>query len=222
VVVLLVEVGNAQLDEQDDEGWTALHCAAAQEDELETAKYLVAHGCSLDVENNDGREALDLATDNNHPELVQFLSSASNLITNNDYYSLRSLCAPHSSAPFLSLSITRELRYNTILAVHRARRLIDDYGDTAPVLPLLRRLAIAPSGDNSTPNTESQVLRRIISFVGTGFDYVGEEVEQQLAHMMRDVMIPLQQDNGAQAVTIAALQRANAALQRKLADLTAA
>ena len=79
--------------------------------------------------------------------------------------------------------------------------------------PLLRRLAIAPSGDNSTPNTESQVLRRIISFVGTGFDYVGEEVEQQLAHMMSDVMIPLQQDNGAQAVTIAALQRANAALQ---------
>ena len=99
VVELLVEVGNAQLNKQDGFGW--LH-VAAQEDQLEIAKYLVARGCSLTVQNKDGRTALGLATLFNRLQLVQFLTSASNLITTNDYISLRTLCAPYSTSPFLS------------------------------------------------------------------------------------------------------------------------
>jgi hypothetical protein len=222
VVELLVEVGNAQLNKQSNNGWTALHYAV-QGNGLEPAKYLVARGCSLTIQRNNGQTALDIATGNNNPQLVQFLTSASNLIATNDYSSLRSLCAPFS-APYLSLNIARQLRYTTILAVHHARRLMDDHGDLAPVPPLLRRLALAPSADNSTPYTESQVFRRILSFVGTGFDYVKLDVEQQAAHMIRDAVsgLPLQQENAAQSETIAALQKANAALQRTVADLSAA
>jgi hypothetical protein len=216
VVELLVEVGNAQLNKQDEWGRTALHLAAYG-DQLEPAKYLVACGCSLTVQNIDGNTALDIATGNNYPQLVQFLTSASNLITTttNDYFSLRSLCAPYSSSPFLSLNVARQLRYTTILVVHHARRLMDDHGELAPVLPRHRRLALAPSADNSTPNTESQVFRRILSFVGTGFDYVELDVEQQAVQMIRDAVLPLQQENTAQSETIAALQK-------KIADLTAA
>jgi hypothetical protein len=61
-----------------------------------------------------------------------------------------------------------DLRFTAILAVHHARHLIDDPNDNTTIKPLLRRLALAPSADNSSPNIKSQVLRRIISFVGTG------------------------------------------------------
>jgi hypothetical protein len=177
--------------------------------------YLVARGCSLTVQNNDGRTALDYAPQNDHPHLVQFLTSASDLITTNDYSSLRTLCAPYSSSPFLSLNIARQLRYTTILAVHRARSMFGDHGDAAPVFPFLRRLAFAPSADNGTPNTESQILRRILSFVGTGFDYVEVDVEQQLAQTVRDAIVPLQQE-------VAALKEENAALRAALAARPAA
>jgi hypothetical protein len=169
VVELLVEVGNAQLNKQDSDGRTALHCAARL-GKLVPAKYLVARGCSLTVQNNDGRTALDLATRRNYPELVQFLTSASNLITTNDYSSLRSLCAPYSTSPFLSLNIARQLRYTPILAARRARRIHDDPSLHAPLLPFLLRLALLPSADNRSPQTEGQVFRRVLAFVGTGFD----------------------------------------------------
>jgi hypothetical protein len=51
------------------------------------------------VQSNDGHTALDVATTNYNPPLVQFLTSASLLVTNNDYSSLRTLCAPYSSSP---------------------------------------------------------------------------------------------------------------------------
>jgi hypothetical protein len=61
------------------------------------------------------------------PQLIEIITSASDLITaNNDYISLRSLCAPYSSSPFLSLNIARQLRYTIILAARRARRIHDD------------------------------------------------------------------------------------------------
>ena len=66
VVELLVEVGNAQLTKQDADGWTALHRAACR-GQLEPAKYLVARGCSLTVQSNDGRTALDYAIQDNQP-----------------------------------------------------------------------------------------------------------------------------------------------------------
>jgi hypothetical protein len=169
VVELLVEVGNAQLNKQDDYGYTALH-NAARGDHLETAKYLVARGCSLTVQKNDGDTALDVATDINYPQLVEFLTSASDLITTNDYSSLRPLCAPYSSSPFLSLNVARQLRYITILAARHARRIHDDPSLHTPIDPFLLRIAPLPSADNRAPDTESQVFRRVLAFVGTGFD----------------------------------------------------
>jgi hypothetical protein len=167
VVELLVEVGNAQLNKQDGVGWTALHYSAPC-NQLETAKYLVARGCSLTVQKHDGDTALDIATQRNHPQLVQFLTTASNLVTTNDYSSLRSLCAPFTS-PFLKHPLTR-LRYTTILAARHARRIHDDPSLHTPLLPFLLRLALLPSADNRSPKTESQVFRRVLTFVGTGFD----------------------------------------------------
>jgi hypothetical protein len=168
VVGLLVEVGNAQLNKQDDDGLTAL-LAAVNNNQLEIAKYLVARGCSLTVQDNNGHTALDLATDFSQPQLVQFLTSASNLISANDYFSLRSLCAPYSSSPFFSRKIANPLRYTTILAARHARRIHDDPSIHTPIDPFLLRLALLPSADNRTPNTESQVFRRVLSFVGAGF-----------------------------------------------------
>jgi ankyrin repeat protein len=167
VVELLVEVGNAPLNMQDDDGWTPLHFAA-NEYRLETVKYLVTRGCCLTVQTNAGRTALDLVAHQNYPQLVQFFTSASNLTTANDNSSLRSLWVP-SSSPFLKHTITR-LRYTTILAARHARRIHDDPSLHTPLLPFLLRLALLPSADNRTPKTESQVFRRILTFVGTGFD----------------------------------------------------
>jgi hypothetical protein len=168
VVELLVEVGNAQLNKQEESGCTALHWAAFHH-RLETAKYLVARGCSLTVQSNYGFTALGYATQRIHFQLVQFLTSASDLITNNDYSSLRTLCAPGSS-PVLSLKIARQLRYTIILAARHARRIHDDPSLLSPIDPFLLRLALLPSADNRSPNTESQVFRRVLAFVGTGFD----------------------------------------------------
>jgi hypothetical protein len=177
VIELLVEVGNAQLDKQDSRGMTALHYSAPC-NQLEPAKYLVARGCSLTVQNTHSETALDLATLCNHPPLVKFLTSAAKLTTANDYIGLRSLCAPYSS-PYLSLNIARSLRYTTILAVHRARRIIDTPSNKTPILPFLRRLAVLPSADNSSPNTESQVFRRVLAYVGTGFNYVSRKAQRR-------------------------------------------
>jgi ankyrin repeat protein len=167
VIELLVEVGNAQLNKKDRRGYTALHRAAGQ-GQLVPAKYLVARGCSLTIHENAGHTALDIATQHNHPQLVQFLTSASNLITTNEYSSLRFLCGPVTS-PVLKHTITR-LRYTTILAARHARRTHDDPSLHTPLNPFLLRLALLPSADNRAPKTESQVFRRVLTFVGTGFD----------------------------------------------------
>jgi ankyrin repeat protein len=231
----LVEVGKAQLDMQDLNGWTALR-NAARGGRLESVKYLVAQGCTIDHQNPNGETALDIAViagrrDHpgcNHSGVVQFLTAASHLTAANDYLGLRALCTPYSS-PFLSRKIAEiaaPLRYATILAARHARRLMDENGDAAPVLPLLRRIALVPSADNSSPSTESQVFGRIISFVGAGFDYVEVDGEQQVALAMRNAVshavVPLQQDIAALTETNTALTETNAALQQTIADLKAA
>jgi ankyrin repeat protein len=70
VVELLVEVGNAQLNKRDSDGCTALH-RAVEGGQLEIAKYLVARGCTVVAQTNDGNTALDVATDFVQPQLVQ-------------------------------------------------------------------------------------------------------------------------------------------------------
>jgi ankyrin repeat protein len=134
VVELLVEVGNAQLNKQDDDGRTVLHWAACN-GRLETVKYLVARGCSLTVQCNAGRTALDRATHFNRPQFAQFLSSASDLITTNNYRGKRSLCAPFSS-PFLERKIAISLRYTTMLCL----KTIEKRGDAFSSCNLFSRI----------------------------------------------------------------------------------
>ena len=59
------------------------------------------------------------------------------------------------------------LRWAVLSCVRRARITMEQQGDDA-VCELLRRLATVPSADNSTPHTESQVLRHIVEYVGRG------------------------------------------------------
>jgi ankyrin repeat protein len=166
-VGLLVEMGNAQLDKRDASARTALHAAACG-GQLETVKYLAARGSSLDAQNMLGETALACAEYIGYPLIVQFLTDASRLTTSNDYSGLLSLCG--ISSPFLERKISSSLRYAIILSVHQARHIIDGPKDSTPIHPFLRHLATIPSADNSSPNTEGQVLRRILSFGGTGFD----------------------------------------------------
>jgi hypothetical protein len=50
------------------------------------------------------------------------------------------------------------------------RHIHDDPSLHNPLNPILVRIALLPSADNRSPNTESQVFRRVLSYVGTGFD----------------------------------------------------
>ena len=126
-------MGNAQLNKQDHVEGTALHLAAYG-DQLEPAKYLVARGCSLTVQHNFGRTALDYATRRNQPQLVKFLTSASDFVTNNDYLGLVSLCAPFYS-PFLERK-THKLRYTTMLCL----TAVEKRGDAVAGCTLLSRI----------------------------------------------------------------------------------
>jgi hypothetical protein len=70
------------------------------------------------------------------------------------------------------------LRLAVIQSVHTAYRVIDAHGEAtaAPLHSLLRLLASVPnSGDNHSPFKASQVLRRIVDYVGVGFALVGNE-----------------------------------------------
>jgi ankyrin repeat protein len=174
VLELLVEAGKAQLDEQDWNGDTALH-AAAYRGHVEPSKYLVAHGCAISAKNNSGRTALGLATYNSSIPLVEFLTSAANLTATENYRGLLSLCGGIST-PYFEKLLGFDLRYATILAARHARRIIDTPNDTTPIDLFLHRLSLLPSADNRAPTTESQVFRRVLSFVGTGFDSEAADV----------------------------------------------
>jgi hypothetical protein len=134
VVELLVEVGNAQLDKQGHNGRTALHCAAVG-NQLVPAKYLVARGCTIDAQSNDVETHLAFATQGSQPQLIQFLTSASLLFTNDDYRGLRFLCAPFSS-PFLVRKIALSFRYTTMLCL----KTVELRGDAVANCTLLSRI----------------------------------------------------------------------------------
>jgi hypothetical protein len=227
VVELLVEVGNAQLNKQDEWGRTALHWAAYG-GQLVPAKYLVARGCSLTVQYQGGNTALDIATENQYHQIVQFLTSASNLITNNDYSSLRSLCTPFTS-PFLARNVARQLRYTTILAARHARHIHDDPSLHTPLDPFLLRLALLPSADNRSPKTESQVFWRVLTYLGAGFDYVEQQdVEHQVSALPPETNAGLMAANAAltatsavQQLEIGSLTATNVALELRIGGLTA-
>jgi hypothetical protein len=150
VLELLVEMGNALIDKCTSSGWTALHWAACG-GKLEPAKYLVARGCNTNVLNDHGRTALVLATQYNRAEVVQVLTSVSNLTTSNYNYhrGLVSLCAPFHS-PHLERK-THCLRDTTMLSL----KAVEKRGDAAAKCTLLSLLF----------QQEPGLIRHSLSFV---------------------------------------------------------
>jgi hypothetical protein len=89
------------------------------------------------MQDYDGCTNLDFATQKNHPEVVEFLTSASSLVTNDDYW------ASVPSAPPYSPTYLHDRQSSSL----------------RPVL-----LSFA---DNRAPKTKGQVIRHILAFVGT-------------------------------------------------------
>jgi ankyrin repeat protein len=77
VIDLLVEHG-ADLNQRDSQyGYTALHWTV-HGGKLDAAQYLVDYGCNVEAEDSEGNTALFYAVNNNHIELVHFLTSDAN------------------------------------------------------------------------------------------------------------------------------------------------
>jgi hypothetical protein len=164
---------------------TSLH-RAARLGKLHHVKYLLACGAKLKAKNPDYKSALSIAFENRHQDVYTFLTTIS-IHENRNFrdeadapigpvryasrylksLGFRRLCG--CGSPYFEKILGFNLHYEIILAVQHARRLIDAHDD-ADLDPFLRRLAAVPSAQsNSSPNTEGQVLRLIISFVGNGF-----------------------------------------------------
>ena len=58
---------------KDEDGYTLLHYAA-EEGNLEVAKFLVSKGANAKAKNNDGATPLDLAKECDNKEVMQYLS----------------------------------------------------------------------------------------------------------------------------------------------------
>jgi hypothetical protein len=115
---------------------------------------------------------------------------------------------------------TSGLRLAVIQCVQIAYRIIDAHGDaaTAPLRPLLRHLASVPnSGDNRSPFKASQVLRRIVEYVGVGFFSI-EGLNRRNAKLRR--ALATQRETIAELLTNSArLLESNARLQHSNARL---
>jgi hypothetical protein len=117
------------------------------------------------------------------------------------------------------------LRLAVIQSVHTAYRVIDAHGDAtaAPLHSLLRLLASVPnSGDNRSPFKASQVLRRIVDYVGKGFAILGNEssverLNRSIAEL-RQTFAAQQETNATQQETISTLQEANSTLQETISS----
>jgi hypothetical protein len=96
--------------------------------------------------------------------------------------------------------------------------VIDAHGDAtaAPVHSLLRLLASVPnSGDNHSPFKASQVLRRIVDFVGVGFALLGNESAFERLYRIN---AELRRANATQRETISLQQEMIASQQEMIAS----
>ena len=74
VVKYLVSIG-ADVNVRNSNGGTPLHRAAWNDSNVEVLRYLVSQGADINIRNRDGRTPLDIARNNGHTEMVQFLES---------------------------------------------------------------------------------------------------------------------------------------------------
>ena len=63
------------IDAQDDNGLTPLMCAT-RNGHLNVVQYLIKEGANPNIKNNEGKTALDLAEENRHEEVAEFLRNA--------------------------------------------------------------------------------------------------------------------------------------------------
>jgi hypothetical protein len=197
LVELLVEVGKAQMDIHfGDVGLTALHSAAIG-GKLETAKYLVARGCNIDVQTYGGETAIETGD----PHIARFLTSVADHVVNGGgerYRSLLDLCAPFCFRLYSHrLSLCLRTTFMLCLLSTKAAQ-VDDI--------------IVPSGYAGITlmsriyDHEKGLVRHILSFVGTNQDAAPNESELLQRALLR--IAALEQTIAAQQRTIISLQQA--------------
>jgi ankyrin repeat protein len=71
VVRLLLEHG-ADINVQDEDGWTPLHWASMN-GALEVVRLLLEHGSEVEAKHNGGKTTLQVAVDRGHAEVVELL-----------------------------------------------------------------------------------------------------------------------------------------------------
>ncbi len=201
----LVEEWNAQLDVRTASGRAALY-AAVVVGNLDSVKCLVSRGCTIDAQDDCGNTPLDCA-DQDHPELVQFLASASFLSTKKDYHGLIELCG--RSSPFLDRRFALCMRTTFMFCLVQTKK-IQNGGDVAPSdyagITLTSRIY----------DHEKDVVRHILPYVGAN---QGAAYDQQVLHHKALLAISSQQQSNAELVqTIAELRQTNASQQQTISS----
>ena len=70
VIKYLIENGKVNVNAKDDDGWTAL-MRASWRGYFEIVKYLVEKGADINIKNNNGKTALDLADSEKIKEILR-------------------------------------------------------------------------------------------------------------------------------------------------------
>ena len=74
-IVSLLIAHNADINTQDDNGQTALHCAVRHGIE-DIVELLITHKADIHATNNNGQTALKIALQKNYEDIVQLLKNA--------------------------------------------------------------------------------------------------------------------------------------------------
>ena len=69
IAKMIIQAG-ANVNEQNDEGWTALHKAASDQNKSSIVALLMESGINLDLKNKSGKTALQLAEENGHRDIA--------------------------------------------------------------------------------------------------------------------------------------------------------
>ena len=70
VIKYLIENGKVNVNSKDDDGWTAL-MRASWRGYSEILQYLIEIGADINIKNNDGKTALDLADNEEIKEILR-------------------------------------------------------------------------------------------------------------------------------------------------------